>query len=197
MHAPVHFFHAGVGGNVTSAIMKEKDFQSEDELRKSFNASDFFFDFNNASIIQSPGGAATRSNIASNKFLGTLPGDGVSASVVTMEACSLVQPHVHPRAIESTYFIKGANILYQLRHIFCQCVFDIAVMSMRQTLPSDTKAVRVIFLFRIYWAPYNGVRPVLGFRGFHGPCRHLSTCCPCIPLNHEQAESANTIFMVL
>jgi hypothetical protein len=111
MHAPVHLFHAGVGGNVNSAILKEKDFQPEDELRKSFNASDFFFDLNNASI-QAPGGAVAASVIASNKFLGTLPGDGVSAAVVTMEACSLLQPHVHPRGTESTFIIKGANLLY-------------------------------------------------------------------------------------
>jgi hypothetical protein len=31
--------------------------------------------------------------------------------------------------------------------------------------------------------------PVLGPSGFHGPCRHLRTSCPCTPPNHTAGET--------
>jgi hypothetical protein len=125
--------HMHVGGNDswTSVLSKEKDFQTEDELRKNFQNSDFFFDLNNATIrglnnatirglnnatIRGPGATLAVSLIVNNKFLGTLPGDGVGHALVTMEPCSIVQPHTHPRGTESSFITKGDHLLSCMQH---------------------------------------------------------------------------------
>jgi quercetin dioxygenase-like cupin family protein len=98
-------------------LAREKDFQAEDELRKNFQPSDFFFDFNNATIPAAPGVTIAPSIITNNKFLGTLPGDGVAHLVATVEGCAYLPPHVHPRATEHTYIIKGDYLLSFLLHL--------------------------------------------------------------------------------
>jgi hypothetical protein len=37
----------------------------------------------------------------------TLPGDGAAQTLVTLEACSINQPHVHPRATEVAFITEG------------------------------------------------------------------------------------------
>jgi hypothetical protein len=85
----------------------EKAFVPEEQQRKSFPVSDFIFDFNTPSV-QTSGADVGVSFISNNKILGTLPGNGIGHELVTMKPCSIVQPHIHPRASESTFLINGA-----------------------------------------------------------------------------------------
>jgi hypothetical protein len=75
----------------------------------------------------------------------------------------------------------------ELQHEVCACI----------TI-SHSKIFLFLLLFfcSMYWAPH-GFRAVLGIRGFHGPCRHLSTSRPCAHDTTKQEESADTTFMVL
>lgn len=97
---------ASAGGNA-DVLMKEKDFQSEDELRKNFPLSDFITDFSNKTASPDTGVNIAFSFLRNKKILGTLPEFGTSHNVATVEPCAMIAPHVHPRGTETVYMIEG------------------------------------------------------------------------------------------
>lgn len=93
------------------AIVKdfsEKDFMAEPDTRALFEPEDFVFEFDEPEV-ETPGGNLRPNIIATNPFLGTLPGNGNGQNLVTLEACGVNQPHVHPRGIETSFITKGAH----------------------------------------------------------------------------------------
>ena len=48
--------------------------------------------------------------VQNNQVLATLPGDGVGQNLISVEACAINQPHVHPRGTEITHITKGKSI---------------------------------------------------------------------------------------
>jgi hypothetical protein len=93
---------AVVGGYSTT----ELDFETELQQRAEFSAADFIFNFSNADT--SNGNGNLRGLFINNDAaLATLPGDGVSQNLVTIEACGINQPHNHPRGTEISHVTKG------------------------------------------------------------------------------------------
>ena len=72
-----------------------------------FDNEDFVFTFDEVDGEPTSGGALRPSLISTNLFLGTLPGDGNGQNLVTLEACGVNQPHVHPRGTETSSITNG------------------------------------------------------------------------------------------
>lgn len=93
---------AVVGGYPTD----ELDFKTELAQRQAFSAADFIFQFTNVDSTTANGNL--RGLFVNNDAaLATLPGDGVSQNLVTIEACGINQPHNHPRGTEISHVTKG------------------------------------------------------------------------------------------
>lgn len=93
---------AVVGGYPTD----ELDFKTELAQRQAFSAADFIYQFTNVDSTTANGNL--RGLFVNNDAaLATLPGDGVSQNLVTIEACGINQPHNHPRGTEISHVTKG------------------------------------------------------------------------------------------
>lgn len=87
------------------AAAAELEFQSEQASRAAFQ--DFALNFDNPATPIPGHGKLTPQTVTQVPFLATLPQRGVSQALVTLNACAINQPHVHPRGTEVAYITKG------------------------------------------------------------------------------------------
>jgi quercetin dioxygenase-like cupin family protein len=81
------------------------DFHSEQQARMDFDLSDFVFKFEDEET--GPGGSIRGQTITNTPILGTLPAEGIAQTRVTLEACGINQPHIHPAGTEFFYIVSG------------------------------------------------------------------------------------------
>jgi quercetin dioxygenase-like cupin family protein len=81
------------------------DLHSEQQARMDFDLSDFVFKFEDEET--GPGGSIRGQTITNTPILGTLPGEGIAQTRVTLEACGINQPHTHPAGTEFFYILSG------------------------------------------------------------------------------------------
>jgi quercetin dioxygenase-like cupin family protein len=85
--------------------MVDLDFKSELQARMDFDLSDFVFKFENEDT--GPGGSIRGQTITNTPILGTLPGEGIAQTRVTLGPCGINQPHTHPAGTEFFYVVSG------------------------------------------------------------------------------------------
>ena len=73
-------------------------------FRQQFNNKDFVFDLNKQPNV---GGAGGKVQVANVENFPALSGEGLSLTLVTLDACSVDLPFVNPRASEEIYVISG------------------------------------------------------------------------------------------
>jgi hypothetical protein len=86
----------------------ESAFLSEITVRKNFPDAAFKTAFDTV-VADFPGGSARSNQVGQNPFLGSLPGEGLSQLVLTLNGCGVNGLHVHPRGTESVFMVTGAR----------------------------------------------------------------------------------------
>ena len=89
-------------------LLNKADFPTRQKFRNQFKAMDFKFDLNNFSFDDEAGGTIKPLDVNN---MPALQGEGISYSLFNIEPCGVNLPHVHPRASELLYVIKGSNIV--------------------------------------------------------------------------------------
>jgi len=74
-------------------------------LRQQFNTQDFVFNLTSSESASSGYGGSARVLNVDN--FPVLSGEGLAYTLITMEACGVNLPHVHPRATELAFYISG------------------------------------------------------------------------------------------
>lgn len=105
---PVFRTLAQDGTGTAGTTRTELDFQTEDVARAEFNSSDFLLAFEGTGNAQ---GSILGQQVGQRPALATLPGEGVSMTQVTLQACAMNQPHVHPRGTEFALVTEGESLL--------------------------------------------------------------------------------------
>jgi oxalate decarboxylase/phosphoglucose isomerase-like protein (cupin superfamily) len=83
----------------------ELDFMTEQMQRANFE--EFKVSLNEPAVENDAGSLAARF-VDTDPVLATLPNDGVGQAFVTLRACAINQPHVHPRGTELAFVTKGS-----------------------------------------------------------------------------------------
>lgn len=81
--------------------------RTRQDLRSDFEASDFVFDLANRDPIAGPGGVIRPLSV---EELPSLAGESLAYTLFTIEPCGLNLPHLHPRATEFIYLIRGGML---------------------------------------------------------------------------------------
>ena len=63
-------------------------------------------------------------HIDTDPVLGTLPGNGLSQTLLNLTPCAVHQPHIHPRASEIAFVYEGVVVLSVCAYsLGCVCMF--------------------------------------------------------------------------
>lgn len=89
-------------------LLSQAQFPTRQKFRNQFKASDFKFDLNNFKFDDEAGGTIQPLDVNN---MPALQGEGISYSLFNIEPCGVNLPHLHPRATELLYVIKGSNIV--------------------------------------------------------------------------------------
>lgn len=104
----VLLFSTAVLGQATGA--QAGTAKTENERLSKFQPSDFVLDLKRNQQFQQLGNGGSLSPMNA-KSLPPLFGHHIALNLISLEPCAMNRPHLHPRATEAIYAIRGENIL--------------------------------------------------------------------------------------